>query len=173
MRIGIVFGCFIPLHKGHISLIERALQENDKVIVAVCGKETDRGQDFIPFSDRITLIKRKYHSGKYIISMVDDEKLKLDGSFSYNNWVLWCTELFANAGIDPYDNTNYFTWYTGEPSYKEVLNKIYENHEVCLIDRSIITISGTKIRENPMAYKDYIAPEFFDYLKKKGITNET
>ena len=57
MKIGIVFGCFIPLHQGHLSLINKAIQENDKVIIGVCGFDDDRGKDFISFKTRIELIK--------------------------------------------------------------------------------------------------------------------
>ena len=56
INIGIVFGCFIPMHKGHESLITRALEENDKIILAVCGYQTDRGRDFIDFETRIRLV---------------------------------------------------------------------------------------------------------------------
>ena len=38
MKIGIVFGCFIPLHQGHEYLIDCAIKENDKIIIGVCGK---------------------------------------------------------------------------------------------------------------------------------------
>ena len=55
-KVGVVFGCFIPLQKGHLSLIDKALK-NDKVIIGVCGYDLDRGKDFIPFKDRIELIK--------------------------------------------------------------------------------------------------------------------
>ncbi|MBP3824563.1 MAG: adenylyltransferase/cytidyltransferase family protein, partial [Butyrivibrio sp.] len=51
-NIGIVFGCFIPFHKGHESLVKRALDENDRMIIAVCGYQEDRGKDFLPFTVR-------------------------------------------------------------------------------------------------------------------------
>lgn len=47
MKIGITFGCFIPLHVGHMAMIERSVRENDRTIIAVCGYDDDRGKDFI------------------------------------------------------------------------------------------------------------------------------
>ena len=32
-RIGVTFGCFIPLHKGHMSIIHQAGVENNAVIL--------------------------------------------------------------------------------------------------------------------------------------------
>ena len=64
INIGIVFGCFIPMHKGHESLITRALEENDKIILAVCGYQTDRGRDFIDFETRIRLVTDMFKDRK-------------------------------------------------------------------------------------------------------------
>lgn len=169
MKIGIVFGCFIPLHTGHMSLIEQSFAENDKTIIAVCGRTSDRGKDFIPFEDRIKLIKQKYNIPNVIISVIDDDKIFMDGTFTLENWIRWGKELFDSAKISP-DKYDY-TWYTGEPSYKEKLQIVYPNHKFILVDRNINTISGTKIRNNPLEYKDLIAPEFLEYLKQKGIIN--
>ena len=36
-RVGITFGCFIPLHKGHLSIIKQAETENNSVILGVTG----------------------------------------------------------------------------------------------------------------------------------------
>ena len=103
IKIGIVFGCFIPMHKGHESLIKRALDENDKIILAVCGYQADRGRDFIDFETRIRLVQKMYENDKdrIIVIKIDDKKLGLDGTFTHENWVLWGDELFANAGISP------------------------------------------------------------------------
>ena len=168
MRTGIVLGCFIPLHAGHMSLIARALAENDMTVIAVCGRDSDRGRDYIPFRDRIRLMTEKYACGRVKVVAVDDDKIGMDGSFSVSNWERWCTECFDQAGLNPYDKSNTYTWYTGEPSYAEKIKQIYNDHKMRLVDRQLIPISGTGIRDNTDGYRDRIAPEFIDYLKKKG-----
>lgn len=35
-KIGITFGCFIPLHKGHMSMIDLSLKDNDITVIGVC-----------------------------------------------------------------------------------------------------------------------------------------
>ena len=185
MKIGIVFGCFIPLHKGHMSLIDKSFAENDRTIIAICGKEDDRGKDFIPFNIRVTLMYDKYQneyfSGKVSIVQIDDNKIGMDGTFTLQNWKVWCNELFSQvnenwascgwAALDPNDDSNTITWYTGEPSYKEKIGAIYPNHKFSLADRSKINISGTEIRENPELYVESIASNFIDYLVRWNKLN--
>ena len=165
MKVGIVFGCFIPLHQGHEYLIDCALKENDALIIGGCGKDTDRGQDFIPFRDRIKLMKKIYNQPNITISVVDDAKLQLDGTFTYDNWCKWSNELFTNANYNP--NENQYTWYMGEPSYYEKLKLIFPNHKIKVFDRNVNPLSGTKIRENLTEYTNFINKTFLDYLKNK------
>jgi len=172
MKVGIVFGCFIPLHSGHMSLMNRSFKENDKTIIGVCGKDSDRGKDFIPFQKRLELMQRKYQNEKTDVVPIDDEKLQLDGTFTKENWIKWGHELFKNAHMNPLDENNQFTWYTGEPQYKEKLSDIYKTHKITLVDRNENTISGTKIRNNVDAYKNEIAPEFLKYINERINNHE-
>lgn len=166
MQVGIVFGCFIPLHQGHISLIERAIKENSITIIGVCGYDDDRGKDFLPFRTRIELMQNKYKDKPNIIVVpIDDKKLGLTGKFDLPSWKAWCKELFTNANIDPNENT--CCWYTGEEHYASKLSQLYPNHYFIIADRSKINISGTKIRKDPLKNKKFIDKDFYQYLKGK------
>lgn len=165
MRVGITFGCFIPLHKGHISMIAKSRKNDDITIIGVCGYDNDRGQNFIPFDTRYNLMKKIYQNDpNTIVVKIDDKKLGLDGTFTLDNWKLWCDELFENAGFSPDDTNNVYTWYSGEAAYFEKLRLIYPNHEFYLLNRDEITISGTKIRNNLIKYADMVHPVFLNYL---------
>lgn len=167
MKVGIVFGCFIPLHVGHVSLIKKALNENDKVIIGVCGFDGDRGKDFVPFRDRINLMTKRYGKNpKVVLSVVDDKKIGLTGKFDTISWVYWSSELFTNANFDPDDEKNTYTWYTGEENYVSELSLIFPKHKFNLIDRQICKVSGTQIRNNPNEFKDDIIPIYQEYLKE-------
>ena len=56
---------------------------------------------------------------------VDDKKLGLTGTFSENAWKKWCAELFANAMANPWLPGTTYTWYTGEQSYVDKIEKLY------------------------------------------------
>ena len=170
-KIGIVFGCFIPMHIGHESLIERALSENDRMIIAVCGYQQDRGRDFLPFTMRIKLVKEIFHDNpRVVVAVIDDKKIGLDGTFTHENWVAWGNELFSSAGIDP--DLADFTWYTGEQSYVEKLQPIYPSHHFNLVDRTIVKMSGTEIRNDPMVHAEDINAVFEEYLQRTGKMEE-
>lgn len=173
IKVGIVFGCFIPLHIGHTALIKQSLKENNHTIVAVCGHENDRGKDFIPFSEREKLVKEYYkreiYNGDMDIVSVDDDKCGCDGSFTLDNWKRWSDLLFDEAYYNPKDPYYIFTWYTGEVSYLGKLYELFPFHNFLLVSRKKIDISGTEIRKNPIKYERLIAPPFVDYLCKGGI----
>ena len=166
-NIGIVFGCFIPMHKGHESLIKRALSENDRLILAVCGYQTDRGKDFLDFSTRFRIVTDMFKDDDSVIVVkIDDKKLGLDGTFTHENWVLWGNELFEQANIPP--DSAHFNWYTGESSYVDKLGAIYPDHTFNLVDRTVIRVSGTQIRNNPTVFSDDINEDFRRYLQQSG-----
>jgi len=164
--IGIVFGCFIPLHRGHMTLINKALSECDKVIIGICGSDEDRGKDFIPFKHRIDLMKKAYNTDNITIVSIDDKKLGLTGKFDRPSWEIWSKELFTNANVDPNSDIR---WYMGEQPYADRLSEIYPNHEFTVLDRTKGIISGTAIR-NAINLKDFssvIHPVFYEYLRLK------
>lgn len=171
-RIGIVFGCFIPLHEGHVRLINDAIRENDTVIIAVCGYDDDRGKDFIPFSDRYELMCEKYQGDDKIrIVKVDDHKIGLTGLFDNESWKIWGTELFTEY-FRNYDffKTAEVTWYTGELSYITKLSEIYKQDNFKYYGRSKVNISGTKIRGDYDSYKDMVDDIFRRYLEENEVT---
>ena len=105
-NIGIVFGCFIPFHKGHESLVERALKENDRMIIAVCGYQEDRGKDFLPFTVRYKLVKEMFREDRRVtVALIDDKKIGLDVAMEAlrDGWrkrKFTADELMAAARVD-------------------------------------------------------------------------
>jgi bifunctional NMN adenylyltransferase/nudix hydrolase len=71
MKVGLIIGRFQPLHNGHVSLIERSLEENDKTIVVVGS--INKLPDFKnPFTaeERIQFIRDRFE-GLIIVPMKD------------------------------------------------------------------------------------------------------
>ena len=63
MKIGIPFGGYCPLHRGHLDLIMRAKKENDLAFVVVCGYDNE------PRASEINLDLNKRYN---ILTFCDD-----------------------------------------------------------------------------------------------------
>lgn len=166
-KIGVVFGTFAPFHIGHLSVAMKAKKENDGAVVIVSGRDGDRG-------DEVGLnLQRRF---RYIRELFnDDEKVnvgKLDeiGMPKYpDGWQPWLKELdnIVDSLIEtPIDEVD-ITIYCGEKEYKTKINQLRPDYNVSLEDRSIISISGTQIRENPLKYFKYITHPFQKHFTKK------
>ena len=68
-----------------------------------------------------------------------------------------------DTGYSPADG-NAYTWYTGEASYKGMLEKVYPDHSFVLLNRKEIPISGTLIRSNPEKYSDRVNKCFYNHI---------
>lgn len=165
-KIGICFGGYCPMHRGHLDAIMRAKKENDKVYVIVCGYDNEErsGNIRMTLKER-TAITRKIFKNDEIISVlsINDTELGLDESMSDGNWVIWQNKV-AEYLYDTLNFEDHITWYVAEPFYKEMLEKHnILKADVVLIDK-IVPVSGTLIRQNPIKYWKYIVKEFRNNL---------
>ena len=161
MKIGMVLGCFAPLHKGHMELILRAKKENDKCYVIVCGHDGDKGEPLLPLKKRIRYVKETFKNDQLVeVISVNDTELGIDQSMSDSNWEKWMGALVGQ--MKNYDMIYDKVWYVGEPAYVEPIKKYGFGYttEVVLVDRQVLPISATMIRNNPLKYWDYISPVF-------------
>ena len=192
MKIGITFGGYCPMHQGHLDLIMQAKKENDVCYVVVCGYDNEPRADEIglTLNRRFTLIKQMFKDDEQIrVIQVNDTKLGIDESQSDSNWDIWLE--YVEAQIIKMENQtrligftkDKFTWYVGEKSYVEALEKrIYDEdlyNDVCCIDevvyieRGINPISATMIRENPIKYWNKIAWPFRQFFSTNILITGT
>ena len=154
MNIGICFGGYCPLHRGHLDLIMESKKKNNLNYVVVCGYDGDsRGQEIgLPLIKRYRIIKNFLEDELVKVIYINDTELGIDQSMSPSNWNRW-TEAIARKAKFAYGNS--FTFYVAEPFYKESLEKhSFIPCKVELRDRSINPVSGTQCRENPLKYYD-------------------
>lgn len=152
-NVGLIFGKFFPLHRGHIYLIEQSLTYVDELHVMI-GCETSRDKHLFEQShlsrlptrdDRLSWLKTAFNGRTNIHFYVLDE----DGIPLYpNGWEAWSNQvknILAEKNIIP----NLI--FTSEPQ-DETQHKHYFKCNVQLIDvsRIFMPISATQIRQDPI-----------------------
>ena len=104
--VGIVFGTFAPMHRGHIDLIIKAKRICDSVKVVVSGREDDRGDQIgLSLQKRFRYIREVFNDDSLVeVSKLDEANMPLmpDG------WDVWLNELFKVSNTNKDDNLLFF-----------------------------------------------------------------
>lgn len=169
-KTGLIFGKFYPLHRGHIYLIEKALNEVDELHV-ILGCEATRDQTLYEQSqlsrqpqvkDRLYWLQHTFrHQHSVYIHCLDESGI----SFYPNGWQEWSDrvkQLLASAHIKP---TLIFT----SESQDVAQHQHYFQCSARLIDveRHFVPISATEIRRDPYANWSFIAKAAQPFFVKK------
>ena len=190
MKVGITFGGYCPMHQGHLDLIMQAKKENDICYVIVCGYDNEPRADEIglTLNRRFSLVKQMFKDDEQIkVLQVNDTKLGIDESMSDSNWDVWLSYIARQINnMEVILNTKgyiNYTWYVGEKSYVDALEKrkydkftfagwnIIDN--VVYVERTINPISATMIRENPIKHWNKIAWAFRPYFSTNILITGT
>ena len=178
------------MHQGHLDLIMQAKKENDICYVIVCGYDNEPRADEIglTLNRRFSLVKQMFKDDEQIrVLQVNDTKLGIDESMSDSNWDVWLSYIARQINnMEVILNTNEYityTWYVGEKSYVDALEKrkydkftfagwnIIDN--VVYIERMVNPISATMIRENPIKHWNKIAWAFRPYFSTNILITGT
>ena len=169
---GLICGKFMPLHRGHMHLIDTAASQCDHLTIMVGTLSTEPIDGHI----RYEWVKYTYPQHKVIHSVED----ALPDWHIENYWSAWASLFYLD--LIPEEE-----WvdavFTSEEYGDELAHSI--THEVHYIqaytegdrkevvhvqvnkERDIVPISATKIRNNPMEYWDYLAPIARGYFAKR------
>lgn len=156
IKRGLVFGKFMPPHKGHLALIAFAKSKCDKVIVSMSYTPNDPIDSELRFAWLNTIFK-------------DDAKIEvvkyLDDFHDENLPIFEATKLWAAFIKQEFPDIEAF--FCSE-SYGEPLS-LHLGLPCILFDkeRTEIPISATKIRENPYQNWAFIPNEVKPYFVKK------
>lgn len=156
LKRGLVIGKFMPVHKGHLALIAFASSRCDELIVSM--SYTD--QDPIAPVIRLDWLKTIYKSSeRVIVEMIkddfDDESLPLDERTRL--WAKFITKRFPKIDIV----------FSSESYGKPFALHLGAASELFDIDRRIIPVSASKIREHPFRYWEFIPTAVRPYFVKK------
>lgn len=169
-KIGVYFGQFAPMHKGHYSVVQQAMMENDGAVVVVSGHSgpEDRGMQInLPLGRRFRYIRETFNDEPTLrVAQLNEDNIP-----TYpNGWDVWTQMLMESVEGVLVDEPHEFTIYVGEAHYVDELTKrIPSNWKVKLVDRTEIKISATEIRNNPQELWKYILPAFKRNFTKKVL----
>ena len=162
-RIGAFVGKFYPPHIGHLSVIDNALKQLDEVYIVISKnelreKEIEQNQKFKPLDAKV--IKQWF-----LMHYKDNKRVKV--------------EIFDETGLKPYPNDvdiwserfkkqfPFVNVKIADAGYRDMNMKYFPEYEFYEIDRDIIPIHSTMLRENINKYIDYLIPEAKDYFNCK------
>ena len=156
MKRGLVIGKFMPIHEGHIALINFAASRCDELIVSMSYTDHDP----IPAGLRFSWIKEIFKDGQKVKPAIikddfDDEQLDLP-----TRTMKW-SEVIRQT-YPPIDILFSSELY-GEPLAKN-LGIVHKSFDP---ERKGLPVSATLIREKPSYYWDFIPPPVRPYFVKK------
>jgi NadR type nicotinamide-nucleotide adenylyltransferase len=158
MRRGLVFGKFMPLHRGHQLLIERALCEVDDLAVVVYDPAPADSQPAMPLDLRLGWLRRLYPQIETIVGVEDPQRGNPD-----SNDPRYAHEYAQGLSfLGPFDRV-----FTSEPGYEAFAHELRATHVVVDAARSLVPISGTRIRESPYQHRGYLDPLVYASLITK------
>lgn len=160
-KVGIVFGTFAPMHRGHIDLIIKAKRICDSVKVIVSGREGDRGDQIgLSLQKRFRYIREVFNDDSLVeVSKLDEVNMPL----MPEGWDVWLDELFNVSNTNKDDDLLFFV---NEDEYVEELQK--RGFKTQSEERNF-GISASLIRENPFQYWRFIAQPFKRHFTKKVL----
>ncbi|MEI9943754.1 MAG: AAA family ATPase [Chitinophagaceae bacterium] len=157
--IGFVLGKFMPLHKGHLALIDFAYNNCDKLHIIVCYTKNEP----IPGNIRTQWMAeeiKKYPNAVLVPFQYDADELPNTSESSRQ-----VSEKWADALKKIVPGANLF--FTSEPYGDYVAEFMSIRHIIFDQPRNLVPVSGKQIREFPFHYWDYIAGAAKPFFVKK------
>jgi HTH-type transcriptional regulator, transcriptional repressor of NAD biosynthesis genes len=158
MRRGLVFGKFMPLHRGHQLLIERALAEVDDLTIVVYDIEPPGSYPPMPIELRLGWLRGLYPDVESIVPVDDPEKENPDNDDPRY------AGMYAEGlrFLGQFDRV-----FTSEPAYDGFAHELGAQHVIVDAARELVPISGTRIRANPYEHRGWLDPFVYSSLVQK------
>jgi HTH-type transcriptional regulator, transcriptional repressor of NAD biosynthesis genes len=158
MRRGLVFGKFMPLHRGHQLLIERALAEVDDLTIVVYDSEPVGDYPPMPIELRLRWVRELYPDVEAIVPVDDPEKQNPDNDDPRY------ARMYANGlrFLGQFDRI-----FTSEPRYEHFARELGAKHVTVDAARTLVPISGTLIRSNPYEHRGWMDHRVYSSLVRK------
>lgn len=168
--IGLFSGTFAPFHTGHLSVLEKALSENECVVLLVSGYSQDRGDlSQMPLKERYKRLKDEFKDNPKVFVTLLDEHVSndyghIESLMEFKQSVFSILDIYSTRTESCVINN-----YVGDKEYVSIMQTYCPEFNTVLVDRThelAVPISATKIRQDPFKYWDYILPSFYGFFRK-------
>lgn len=117
MKVGVILARFQPIHNGHLELIKKALEENDKVLILIGSADKIGVRNPIPANVRFQLVEESIRDlvdskksdpkpyPPYLIDLLDDLSTEEDNSHD------WGFYLYSNI-VDRIGQSTFTIYYS-------------------------------------------------------------
>lgn len=153
---GLIFGKMMPVHAGHVYLIEQARKQCDKLTIFICTLEREP----IPVHLRQYWLNQIFPDVEVIHCR---ENLPQYPYESPNFWETW-VEI-----VRKYISSDVECLFTSEDYGIEFARRLGIMHIMIDKQRETVPISGTLVRAEPYKYWDYIPAAVRPYFTKKVV----
>ncbi|MBM2850375.1 MAG: cytidyltransferase-related domain protein [Anaerolineales bacterium] len=160
MTTGLIIGKFMPLHRGHMVLIDYARSRVDRLTVLVCSL----AREPIPGEVRYRWVRDLYPEAN--VQHLTDENPSYPEEHP-DFWNIWTRSIrrFCPAGPD--------VVFTSELYGDKLAECLGARHEMVDLERKMFPVSGSVARERPLEYWDMLPPPVQAYFAEKlGVPGE-
>ena len=159
MKRGLVFGKFLPLHRGHQLMIETALSQVDDLTILVYDS-TRPGDERMPIELRLAWLRELYPNVENILALEDPLATHLDTDDPAY------AEVYAEGVtfLGSFDKL-----FSSERGYERFAELIGAEHVLVDEARTLVPTSGTVIRSDPYAYRGWLDPVVYSSLIERVV----
>jgi HTH-type transcriptional repressor of NAD biosynthesis genes len=155
----LVVGKFYPPHAGHHALIDAAAAASRRVTVVVAPSSGES----VPLELRLAWLREAHGGSPHIrfAGTYDDHPVDYDDPAI---WDLHCAVFRTAAGVDRVDAV-----FSSEPYGDELARRFGAVHVCVDLPRDAVPVSGTAVRDDPVAHWDRIGPGVRAWLTRRVI----
>lgn len=157
-KSGVVIGKFMPLHKGHVHMLEFAKNTCEHLTILVDHLDGET----ISANKRVEVLKKTFPDSKITVKKVS-KKMPQSPDEHPAFWDIWREEIRQNSP----DNLDVIV---GAMDYvKDLANVLSVDFLMIDKQRNFMPISATEIRDNPIKNWKYLAPHSKELFVKKVV----
>jgi NadR type nicotinamide-nucleotide adenylyltransferase len=159
VKRGLVFGKFLPLHRGHQLMIETALSQVDDLTIVVY-ESARAGGERMPIDLRLAWLRELYPHVESILALPDPLAAELDADDPAH------AEVYAEGVrfLGPFDRV-----FSSERGYARFAELLGAEHVLVDEARTLVPTSGTVIRSDLYAYRGWMDPAVYASLIERVV----